>query len=60
MHAAIVASPAHGHINPLLPIAAQLVRSGAKVTVVAPSEFAVAAPITDDREPLSVGDLLLL
>lgn len=46
MHVAIVAAPGHGHVNPLLPIAAALARRGERVTFAASTEFADAVEAT--------------
>lgn len=39
LHVLALTPPAHGHVNPLLPIAAELVRRGARVTIPLPDPF---------------------
>jgi MGT family glycosyltransferase len=58
MHVAILTIPGHGHVNPLLPIAAALARGGDRVSFVVPEGFAAAARAAG-AEPVSLGDLPL-
>ena len=39
LHVLALTPPAHGHVNPLLPIAAELVRRGVRVTIPLPDPF---------------------
>lgn len=42
MHVMMLALPAHGHINPMLPLAERLVAAGERVTFATTAEFAGA------------------
>lgn len=39
-HIAMVAPPAHGHVNPSLPVVAELVARGHRVSYAVPAPFA--------------------
>jgi UDP:flavonoid glycosyltransferase YjiC (YdhE family) len=39
MHVAFVSIPAHGHVNPTLPLVAELVRRGHRVTYFTSADF---------------------
>ncbi|SFW75778.1 macrolide family glycosyltransferase [Amycolatopsis australiensis] len=41
-HIAVLSYPAHGHVNPTLPVAAELVRRGHRVSYVVAGQFAAA------------------
>jgi UDP:flavonoid glycosyltransferase YjiC (YdhE family) len=58
MDVAIITTPGHGHINPLLPIAAELTQGGDRVRFVAPNGFAPVIAASG-AELVSLGDLAL-
>ncbi len=58
MDVVFIPAPGHGHVNPMLPIAAELVRGGDRVRVVAGDQFADAVRATGAKL-VSIGDLSL-
>ena len=48
MRVAMLTPPAHGHVNPMLPLAERLVAGGAEVTFAATAEFAAAVGATPE------------
>lgn len=58
MDVVFVPAPAHGHVNPMLPIAAKLARGGDRVRIVTSDHFAGAVQASG-AELVSMGDLSL-